>query len=124
MQKQKETVEEKVEVEETLTEEDLKEVVDKYQENGEVPAGQPVKEEEEEEEDRVVVGHKAEAIWEEKNIPRTRKLRNTFHKNEEVAENMALKTIEEYFVNQGKEGIDLEEVEIKLHPIYEEWTYW
>jgi len=115
----KDVVEDSVEMEEEVSEQDLQKVMEEYKNRQTIR--EAIEEgSDEEEEERVITGHKAEAIWEEKNVPRTRKLRNTFHKNEEVAENMALKTIEEYFVNQGKEGIDLEEVEIKLHPIYEE----
>ena len=81
-----------------------------------------IEEKVEEKEEPKVIGHKAEVVWIEKNIPRTRKLRNTFHKNEEVAENMALKTIEEYFENQNKENIDEEDIEVNLYPVYEEWN--
>lgn len=100
-------------VEDAMQEKELEEVIERYK-NGTVNI------EDEENEDRKVVGHRAEATWVEKNIPRTRKLRNTFHKNQEVAENMAMKTILDYFEGQEKEGIKEEDVNIRLYPIYEE----
>ena len=66
-------------------------------------------------EDENIKGHKAKAIWIEKNMPRTREFRDIFHKNKEVARSMAKEAFKEYADMMGKD--EYSDLEIELEPI-------